>query len=142
MAKIKKYQIGGYVVNQYGDTLRGKAAAAERARQKDYENWISKESPGSKIKPESKSESKSTPKTAPKPAPKKAMKKGGKIVKAKSKKGFPDLNKDGKITKADVLVGRGIIKKGVKGKKATTSKSSRAAKPKMKMGGKCRGGCY
>lgn len=31
-----------------------------------------------------------------------SMKKGG------SKK-FPDLNKDGKITKADILAGRGII---------------------------------
>ena len=25
-------------------------------------------------------------------------------------KKFPDLNKDGKITKADVLIGRGVIK--------------------------------
>jgi hypothetical protein len=32
--------------------------------------------------------------------------------KAKMKKGgFPDLNKDGKVTKADVLKGRGVIKK-------------------------------
>lgn len=28
-----------------------------------------------------------------------------------SKGGFPDLNKDGKVTKADVLKGRGVIKK-------------------------------
>lgn len=28
---------------------------------------------------------------------------------SKNVKGFPDLNKDGKITKADVLVGRGVI---------------------------------
>lgn len=43
-----------------------------------------------------------------KAAPKKKMKDGG--------KSFPDLNKDGKITKADILVGRGVIKakKGVK----------------------------
>lgn len=26
------------------------------------------------------------------------------------KKSFPDLNKDGKITKADILKGRGVIK--------------------------------
>ncbi len=26
----------------------------------------------------------------------------------KNKKGFPDLNKDGKVTKADVLKGRGV----------------------------------
>ena len=32
---------------------------------------------------------------------------------AKAKK-FPDLNKDGKITKADILKGRGVFKKGGK----------------------------
>jgi len=35
------------------------------------------------------------------PSPFSKMKKGG----------FPDLNKDGKITKADILKGRGVIKK-------------------------------
>ena len=35
--------------------------------------------------------------------------------KAKDGKSFPDLNKDGKITKADILKGRGVIaKKGAK----------------------------
>jgi hypothetical protein len=34
------------------------------------------------------------------------------------KKSFPDLNKDGKITKADILKGRGVIKNGGKIKKA------------------------
>lgn len=47
----------------------------------------------------------------------KVLKKGG-TVKKKMKTGgsFPDLNKDGKITKADVLVGRGVVKakKGIK----------------------------
>lgn len=46
-----------------------------------------------------------------------SMKKGGKskiVMSAIMKKGgsskkFPDLNKDGKITKADILAGRGII---------------------------------
>lgn len=39
--------------------------------------------------------------------------------KAKNGKSFPDLNKDGKITKADVLKGRGVIaKKGATIKKA------------------------
>ena len=41
------------------------------------------------------------------------MKMGGKM--AKDGASFPDLNKDGKITKADVLKGRGVIaKKGAK----------------------------
>jgi hypothetical protein len=34
--------------------------------------------------------------------------KGGKVKKSKS---FPDLNKDGKVTFKDVLMGRGIVKK-------------------------------
>jgi len=37
---------------------------------------------------------------------------------AKNGKSFPDLNKDGKITKADILKGRGVIaKKGMSVKK-------------------------
>jgi hypothetical protein len=121
---------------------------------------------------------------------------GGKLAKAKSGKSFPDLNKDGKITKADILKGRGVIKNGGKLKKArggatlapsksstsnrlasygrplgknlkkaqmgtttpsqmrartaasigrqasTMRKARTAARPIMKMGGKCRGGCY
>ena len=38
-------------------------------------------------------------------------------------KKFPDLNKDGKITKADILMGRGVIKK--KKKKKTSKKKSK-----------------
>jgi hypothetical protein len=40
----------------------------------------------------------------------KMLKGGGKMKKAKSGGKFPDLNKDGKITKADILVGKGVIK--------------------------------
>ncbi len=40
------------------------------------------------------------------------------LPKAKDGKSFPDLNKDGKITKADILKGRGVIKNGGKVKKA------------------------
>tara|TARA_E500000318_G_scaffold52273_1_gene48787 strand:- start:198 stop:626 length:429 start_codon:yes stop_codon:yes gene_type:complete len=36
---------------------------------------------------------------------------GGKVVKMKDG-GFPDLTGDGKVTKADVLKGRGVFKKG------------------------------
>ena len=41
------------------------------------------------------------------------------VKKAKAGGSFPDLNKDGKITKADILKGRGVIaKKGAKVSKA------------------------
>jgi len=38
------------------------------------------------------------------------------MMKKKKKKSFPDLNKDGKVTQADVLIGRGILKKTKNGK--------------------------
>ena len=37
------------------------------------------------------------------------MKRGG-------KSSFPDLNKDGKVTQKDILIGRGVIKKKAGGK--------------------------
>ena len=47
----------------------------------------------------------------------------GSPSKAKTGGSFPDLNKDGKITKADILKGRGVIaKKGMKVKKAQDGK--------------------
>jgi hypothetical protein len=65
---------------------------------------------------------------------------------SKNVKGFPDLNKDGEITKADILKGRGVIKKtgaksmntdskmcGSKGMKyAEGTKSIKFKKPMMK----------
>ena len=66
--------------------------------------------------------------------------KTGKKVMKKAKNGsFPDLNKDGKITKADILKGRGVIaKSGTKMKtKANYGKSMMSKGGKMKMGGKC-----
>ena len=73
------------------------------------------------------SSAKSASKSVAKPKavmPKKKMKDGGKAS------SFPDLNKDGKITKADILKGRGVIKNGGKMK----------AKSGAKMG-KCKYGC-
>lgn len=83
--------------------------------------------------------------------------KNGKKVMKKAKNGsFPDLNKDGKITKADILKGRGVIaKSGTKMKKAGMHKmpdgsmmKNSKMKPKanygksmMKTGGKCKNGC-
>ena len=59
-------------------------------------------------------------------------KNGGKITKAKNGKSFPDLNKDGKVTKADILKGRGVIAK----KGATVKKAKAGASMK-----KCKYGC-
>ena len=49
---------------------------------------------------------------------------GGKKIPPGMKKGgtFPDLNKDGKVTQADILMGRGVVKKKAKAKKATADK--------------------
>ena len=41
-------------------------------------------------------------------------KKGGKM---KNKKSFPDMSGDGKVTKKDILIARGVIKKPMKKKK-------------------------
>ena len=63
--------------------------------------------------------------------------KAGKSVKKKS---FPDLNKDGKITKADVLKGRGVIaKNGKPVKKAFLGKMLRGV-GKSVLGGLMGGG--
>jgi len=51
------------------------------------------------------------------------------LSKAKDGKSFPDLNKDGKITKADILKGRGVIaKKGAAVKKAKSGTSMKKCK--------------
>lgn len=76
-------------------------------------------------------------------------KNGGKVTKAKNGKSFPDLNKDGKITKADILKGRGVIaKKGASVKKSAMHKMPGGSMMKnsamMKSGGtmkKCKDGC-
>jgi hypothetical protein len=53
---------------------------------------------------------------------KKNYKKGGK---------FPDLNKDGKITKADILKGRGVFAKGGK-TKSRVNEAGNYTKPGMR----------
>ena len=60
---------------------------------------------------------------------KEGAKNGKTIKKAKSGGKFPDLNKDGKITKADILKGRGVIaKKGAAVKKAKSGTSMKKCK--------------
>ncbi len=86
--------------------------------------------PGTKI-PRSKSNYESgfniatgKPSAPKKSAPKRKMKSGG---------SFPDLNKDGKITRADILKGRGVIaKKGASVKKAKMGCMSCGGKMKKK----------
>ena len=63
----------------------------------------------------------------------------GSPSKAKNGKSFPDLNRDGKVTKKDVLIGRGVLpktaKKGMKVKKAalgtTTSETTKNPKDRL-----------
>ena len=38
------------------------------------------------------------------------------MKKMKKKKKFPDLNKDGKVTQADILIGKGVLKKQKSGR--------------------------
>ena len=52
--------------------------------------------------------------TTPKPRLSTGFKNGGKMKKAKNGAKFPDLNKDGKVTRADILKGRGVIAKNGK----------------------------
>lgn len=113
MKKItKKYQMGGKA-----PVKKSTAAIADendRAGADSYADYMN-----AKMKADSLKKA-NAKKPVLKAKPK--MKMGGKM--AKSGGSFPDLNKDGKVTKADVLVGRGVIK----------------AKKGAKMG-KCRYGC-
>ena len=63
---------------------------------------------------------------------KKRMKDGGK---AKKKKKFPDMSGDGKITKKDILMAKGVIPKKKK-KKRSKVMGGGMMKKRMKRGGK------
>lgn len=71
------------------------------------------------------------------PAERKKMPKVGNMGSAKNGKSFPDLNKDGKVTRADILKGRGVIaKKGATVKKAQdgyTAKQNRLARQEKRV---------
>ena len=181
MARIKKYQNApepiskkapakpafrkmsrDFMMNEQGDTLRGKKAAEAYDLDMEMRRNLQKEK-DARMKKGLK------------------FKNGGTTKKAKSGASFPDLNKDGKITKADILKGRGVIAKhGNRIKKArggatlSPSKSSVSkglgSSKRLKSGGtlspskkavskrlasahtriakkgtsmkKCRGGCY
>jgi hypothetical protein len=103
MAIKKKMQMGGKAKPMSGaigaySKLKGKDLELEKANYKKFGDG-----PGSGP-------------SGAMPKPKKKM--GGAVKKAASGGSFPDLNKDGKITKADILKGRGVIaKKGASVKK-------------------------
>ena len=46
---------------------------------------------------------------------------GARMKKKKKKKSFPDMSGDGKVTKKDILIARGVIKKGKKKKRGKKS---------------------
>jgi hypothetical protein len=124
MATIKKAQRGMYLTES-GDTLRGKAAAEARQREREFIKELEYMERRRKYKS---SGIPSAGKIVGTIAGK-TMKKGGKV--AKKGGSFPDLNKDGKITKADILKGRGVIAKGgSKVKKAQMGKSIAGNVPK------------
>jgi hypothetical protein len=160
MGKIKKYQTGG-------DTTTRKYPSGMITPSKKEMKSIPKYNPRKierKDRQATKEEIRNLEKNKPAmPASQKNIGRKGIKVKAKNGKSFPDLNKDGKITKADILKGRGVIKNGGKMKKArggaTLSPSKKSTSnrlssygrvigknmSKMRMGGsmkKCRGGCY
>jgi len=119
---IKKMQMGGKepkkktgmdalkAVGKYVSTFGG-ATERDDPKQKDINIVKKLKETGNKVKN------------------KLGLKSGG-AVKAKNGKSFPDLNKDGKITKADILKGRGVIaKKGASIKKAQTGNNIKVNPP-------------
>ena len=69
------------------------------------------------------------------PEERRKMPRVGNMGSAKNGKSFPDLNKDGKITRADILKGRGVIaKKGATVKKAQNGTLQPMGKNSRKVG--------
>lgn len=141
--KMKKYQTGGDVPK---GMVRGERSEGKLYKKADNDKF-------KKSASDAMDKQASLGKYAPKKiVSKPKMEHGGKA------KSFPDLNKDGKITKADILKGRGVIaKSGMKMKKQAAiaiamKKAGKAPKAnygmsmmskggKMKMSGKCKNGC-
>ena len=139
----KKMQEGGKVKIKIKIKPDRKLAREARKDEKLNKPIMFMENPGFKADFEAKKE-----------AMKEAMdkKKMGGAVKAKNGKSFPDLNKDGKITQKDILIGKGVLpktaKKGAALKKqaavAIAMKKAGKSPKTMKSGGKmkkCEYGC-
>jgi hypothetical protein len=145
MAKIKKYQKGGGLSPR--DSFMFKKIPGTSPMKRDttkpapyYKMIDDYKEPGSK-KRESEM-MKELNKKGSMPASKKNVGRKGIKVKAKNGKSFPDLNKDGKITKADILKGRGVIRNGGKMKKARggATLSPSASNVSKRLGSRLRGG--
>ena len=108
--KTKKYQTGGGVPK---GMVRGEMSKGSLYKKEDADKW-------GKGMSDALDKQAGVGKYAAK-APVKKAKEGG---------SFPDLNKDGKITKADILKGRGVIAKS--GKKVTKGCMSCGGKMKKK----------
>jgi hypothetical protein len=115
MGKIKKYQPGGSIKGNVPKGVKVDTSKVIKGMNKimnPKKKDVDLSAPG-------KGMMKELEKKGSMPASKKNVgRKGVKVSKAKNGKSFPDLNKDGKITKADILKGRGVIKNGGKVKKA------------------------
>ena len=134
--KLKKLQAANKIATQ---RLKGAEAKlkqtnfeiANKAFKKDDKFTFE----GSKKKTESNKEAykriqKENTKTIKKFIAPKDFKKGGRVgLKGGS---FPDLSGDGKTTFKDILIGRGVIKKGKKGKKTETPIQKAVKKDKKK----------
>lgn len=60
---------------------------------------------------------------------KRKMMGGGKVMNGYKKGGFPDLNKDGKVTQADILKGRGVTNMSAGGKVRGAGMAKKGVRP-------------
>ena len=144
MATIKKYQSGGSAAKkQVSIPKQFEAKGPQKDVVNAFKNKSSNEPSNKRSKPFGNVGDMSKTRTMrllSKYAPNEMQKNGGKMKKkAKSGGSFPDLNKDGKITKADILKGRGVIAKS--GTKMKKGGKAMYGKSMMKKGGKCKNGC-
>jgi len=128
MATMKKAQAGKKVVKKptYKNLRMGVAAASktegrdytEKATKQDSINYVRGFNRGLRKDKETRNDLDEVEKMG-RWEGLNTKKSGGPVKKAKSGGSFPDLNKDGKVTRADILKGRGVIaKKGATIKKA------------------------
>lgn len=119
---IKKYQPGGNISGKVPKGVKVDTAGTIKEYRKIF-NMPAKKTPSRKrdvdLSAPGKGMMEELKKKGAMPPSKKNIGRKGIKIKAKSGASFPDLNKDGKITKADILKGRGVIaNSGSKIKKA------------------------